>query len=228
MIPIGDTTPRRRIPYVTWGIILINVMVWLYQVLMPYSELQRFIYRAAIIPARLTSDPGLPAAMTLLSAMFMHGSWQHIIGNMLYLAIFGDNIEDRFGHVVYLLYYLLGGVAASLAQIAVSPTSRVPIIGASGAIAAVLGTYLVLFPKQRVHSLVIFFGFIRIAVLPAVFVLGMWFVMQLFNGVASIAATASGGVAWFAHIGGFIFGLLAGLAARVIQGSRMPPYYIPR
>jgi len=227
MIPIGDTTPRRRIPYVTWGLIAVNTLVWLYQVFMPASQLAQFIRQMAIVPARITNRD-TAALFTLVSSMFMHGSWQHIIGNMLYLAIFGDNIEDRFGHVIYLVYYLLGGIAAAIAQVMVNPTSQVPILGASGAIAAVLGTYIVLFPRQKVRSLIILFGFIRIAVLPALLVLGMWFVLQLFNGVASIAVSASGGVAWFAHIGGFVFGLLAGIVSRGLQGKQTPPYYVPR
>lgn len=211
----------------TWGLIAVNTLVWLYQVFMPASQLAQFIRQMAIVPARITNRD-TAALFTLVSSMFMHGSWQHIIGNMLYLAIFGDNIEDRFGHVIYLVYYLLGGIAAAIAQVMVNPTSQVPILGASGAIAAVLGTYIVLFPRQKVRSLIILFGFIRIAVLPALLVLGMWFVLQLFNGVASIAVSASGGVAWFAHIGGFVFGLLAGIVSRGLQGKQTPPYYVPR
>ncbi len=140
--------------------------------------------------------------------MFLHGGWTHLLGNMLYLWIFGDNIEDRLGHLRFVVFYFLGGIAAALAQILAAPDSTVPMVGASGAIAAVLGAYLVEYPRARVRSLVTLGYFIRIAQVPAIIVLGMWFVLQFFSGFLSLSATASGGVAYFAHIGGFVAGLL--------------------
>ncbi len=139
--------------------------------------------------------------------MFLHGGLLHIAGNMLFLWVFGNNVEDRMGRAVYLLFYLLGGVAASVAQIATSPDSVIPSLGASGAIAAVLGAYLVMYPRNRVLSLVPIFFFLQLIELPAIVVLGFWFVLQLFNGVGGIAARVNEGVAYFAHIGGFVFGL---------------------
>ncbi|MCE5259266.1 MAG: rhomboid family intramembrane serine protease [Chloroflexi bacterium] len=228
MIPIGDDTPRRRPTVVNWILIALNVIVWLYEALLSGPALNRFISTAALIPARITVSPDLPSVFTLLSAMFMHASWQHIIGNMLYLAIFGDNIEDHLGHVAYLLFYLAGGVIASLVQVAVDPSSEVPILGASGAIASVLGAYLVLFPRQRVKGIIVILGFIRITTLPALLVLGFWFILQLFNGAASVVTSASGGTAWFAHVGGFVYGLLIGLVTRRKQHDQPSPYFVPR
>ncbi|MHB9032919.1 MAG: rhomboid family intramembrane serine protease [Anaerolineae bacterium] len=228
MIPIGDDNQRRRIAFVNWLIIIVNVIVWLYEVTLSGPTLDRFISTSAIVPARITSNPNFTSLFTIISAMFMHGGWLHIAGNMLYLAIFGDNIEERFGHIAYLFFYLIGGVIAAAAQIITSPNSTVPVLGASGAIAAVLGAYLAIYPTNRVRVLVIFFFFIRVVALPAILVLGFWFILQIFNGVATIAATASGGTAWFAHIGGFLFGLVIGLIVRAVRPAQGPPYFIPR
>lgn len=159
MIPISDNNPRRRVPVVTLLIILVNVLVWLYEVSLPAPALNQFFASLALIPLRITNAPNAGAIFTLFSSMFMHAGWLHIIGNMLYLWIFGDNVEDRLGRGLFLLFYLAGGVLAALAQVAFAPGSQVPILGASGAIAAVLGAYLVLFPHQRVRNLVIIFFF---------------------------------------------------------------------
>jgi membrane associated rhomboid family serine protease len=224
MIPISDDTPRRSKPIFTWVIVLVNAAVWLYMLFLPPGALNQFILSAAIIPSRITHSPDIAALFTLVSSMFLHGSWQHIIGNMLYLAVFGDNIEDRFGHTLYLVFYLGGGIVAAMAQILFIPTSETPVLGASGAIAAVLGAYLVLYPRQRVRSLLILFVFIRVVTLPAALVLGVWFVLQLFNGAAAVVSMSGGGTAWFAHIGGFVFGLLAGLVARAATGRQAAFY----
>ena len=214
MFPIGDdNSARRATPVVTVALIAINIAVFL-------LELQRgtgFITEWAFIPARFTNDPS-GNAVTLFSAMFMHGGWMHLGGNMLYLWIFGDNVEDRFGAVRYLLFYLVTGLAATFAQYAVNPGSAIPNVGASGAIAGVLGAYLVMFPKARVDVLL---GR-QVVAMPAFLVLGFWIVLQLVSGAGSIADTAQteqGGVAYMAHVGGFVAGLLLGV---VFGGLRRP------
>lgn len=215
MFPIGDdNSARRATPVVTIVLIAINVLVFL-------LEIQRgnaFIEQWAFVPGRFSENPS-GDWITLLSAMFMHGGWMHLGGNMLYLWIFGDNVEDRFGSVRYLLFYLVAGLAATFAQYAVNPASSIPNVGASGAIAGVLGAYLLMFPKARVDVLL---GR-QVVPMPAFIVLGFWVVLQLVSGVGSIADTAQteqGGVAYMAHVGGFVAGLLLGV---VFGGLRRPP-----
>jgi len=209
MIPLQDINPSRTRPYVTWLLIAANVLVFLFELMLDMSgELEGFIYSAGLVPATITGNLFSPTLLTVFSSMFLHGGWTHLLGNMLYLWIFGDNIEDRMGHARFVVFYLLGGIAAAAAQTVIAPDSRVPMVGASGAIAAVLGAYLVEFPRARVRSLLTLGYFIRIAQVPAIIVLGMWFVIQFFNGFLSLSATFSGGVAYFAHIGGFVAGLL--------------------
>jgi len=172
-----------------------------------------------IITGRDLWPPGpRPVYLTLITAMFMHAGWLHIIGNMLYLMVFGDNVEDRLGHLTFLLFYLIGGIAASLAQIAITPTSRIPSIGASGAVAAVLGGYLLLFPHGIVRALVIFGPFFQIARLPAAGFILFWFFTQFLNGIASLGVHTleTGGVAYWAHIGGFIAGLILVSLLRIV------------
>jgi membrane associated rhomboid family serine protease len=214
MFPIGDdNSARRATPVVTVALIAINLVIF-------FLELQagnEFIQNWAFIPARFSDDPAGDAP-TLLSAMFMHGGWMHLGGNMLYLWIFGDNVEDRFGPVRYLLFYLACGLAATFAQYAVNPASAIPNVGASGAIAGVLGAYLLMFPKARVNVLL---GR-QIVPMPAFVVLGLWIALQLVSGVGSIADTAQteqGGVAYMAHVGGFVAGLVLGV---VLGGPRRP------
>jgi len=214
MLPIGDLNPRRHFPIATVLIIGLNVLVFLYQVMIPEAELQQFILEAGVIPYEVTNRFGPDVAQDLLTCMFLHGSWMHIGGNMLYLWIFGDNIEDWLGTAWFVIFYLAAGIAASLAQVAAGPESTIPTIGASGAIAGVLGCYLVLFPHARVRTVVFLLRFIRFIELPALVVLGFWFVLQFLQGVGSLGAGASGGVAWFAHIGGFVAGVLVGLLVR--------------
>lgn len=204
MFPIGDDDrDRRSTPVVTVALIAICALVFLLQL----NGGDAFTERWAFTPARFTADP-IGAATTLLTAMFMHGGWAHFAGNMLYLWIFGDNVEDRFGKVGFLIFYLVCGVAASLAQYAVSPHMTIPNLGASGAIAGVLGAYILMFPKAMVRVAV---GY-NVVALPALIVLGFWIALQLFSGVGSIATTSSGeetgGVAYMAHVGGFAAGLL--------------------
>lgn len=216
MIPLRDANPSRHTPVVTIALIVINVLVYLYQwTLSGSDQLFSFFDTWAIIPAQLTNSFGTEF-FTVFTAMFMHGSWLHLGGNMLYLWIFGDNIEDQLGATRYILYYVVGGLAATAAQVIVDPNSPIPNVGASGAIAAVLGGYLVLYPQARVTTLVFRF----VTQVPAYVVLGFWFVLQLFQGLGSLGtlASQSGGVAFFAHIGGFVAGMI--LIRPLQRGSR--------
>lgn len=200
MMPIGDDNSTRRIvPVVTYALIVLNVLFFFVEL----SGGDAFIEKWAFVPSRFMANP-IADFLTLFTAMFMHGGWLHLGGNMLYLWIFGDNVEDRFGHVLFTIFYLVCGLAATFAQLAFSLGSNIPNLGASGAIAGVLGGYLLLFPKQNVRVL----QGQRILQVPALIVIGLWFVLQFFSGLGSIANTAdTGGVAYMAHIGGFVAGV---------------------
>ena len=206
-IPLRDENPTYRFPIVTVFLIVVNVMVFFFQVLSPQG-LEYYVLRMGAIPYEIThftSIPQLPRLsppLTLFTSMFMHGGILHLVGNMLYLWIFGNNIEDFLGTFRFILFYFLAGIGASLAHILFHPNSMVPMIGASGAIAGVLGAYLILYPRARVMTLVFLFVFIRVIPVPAAFILGLWFFVQIMN------AGFGGGVAWFAHIGGFVIGVL--------------------
>ncbi len=226
MIPIGDEIPSRRVPLVTWGLIAANVVVFLWE-LMLGPEVEQFFMRWGVVPAFITNPARYPwAPLTLFTSMFLHAGWSHLIGNMVYLWIFGDNVEDAIGHIKYLLFYLAAGVVAGLAQVAVAPSSTIPGVGASGAIAGVLAVYLVLYPVAPVRVLVPGFFMMQLARIPALIVLGFWFIVQLFNGFLSLgtATMATGGVAWFAHIGGFVAGLIVGIMVRAILSRRFRRY----
>jgi len=230
MIPLRDENPTKRVPFVTIALIIINVAVFAYEYSLGGSELQIFISRWSFVPARFFADPFDPVVLaTVFTSMFMHAGWVHIGGNMLYLWIFGNNVEDRLGHFAYLLFYLVVGTAGALAQAAIMPASAVPTVGASGAIAGVLGSYVLLFPGAVVLTLIPIFFFFEVARVPAYLVIGFWFVLQLASGVASVgpAATQSGGVAYFAHLGGFAAGILFTLPlwarsrlSRKVRGGR--------
>lgn len=207
MIPLRDENPTRRVPLITYILILINITVFILQTSLG-AGVQEFVYQYALIPSRFTSGFSLENMTNILTSMFMHGGVAHIIGNMLYLWIFGDNVEDAMGKGRYVVFYILGGVTASLAHILTNPTSQIPTVGASGAIAAVLGAYLVLYPQQRVLTVIPLGFFMRIAMLPAGLVLGMWFVLQFFQGLMSMGGPDVGGVAFWAHIGGFVAGVV--------------------
>ncbi|HEX8619300.1 MAG TPA: rhomboid family intramembrane serine protease [Thermoanaerobaculia bacterium] len=211
MIPLRDDNPRRTVPFVTYALVALNVLAFFWQLSLG-AALQTALFDIAFIPARFWL-PGnwVPDILTIVISMFLHGGFLHIGSNMLYLWIFGDNVEDRLGHGKYLIFYLACGFLATYAHAFFSPGSRIPAIGASGAIAGVLGAYLVLYPKARVMTLIPIFIFITIRELPAIFILGIWFVLQLFSGVGSLGVTDAqdmGGVAYFAHIGGFLAGML--------------------
>src|SRR5512141_1053115 len=200
MLPIGDDdSGRRSVPLVTYALIALNVAFFFVEL----SGGDAFIQKWAFVPARFLAHPGADF-LTIFTSMFMHAGWLHILGNMLYLFIFGDNVEDAFGHLKFLIFYLLCGIAATFAQLAFSAGSNIPNLGASGAIAGVLGAYLVMFPRSRVTVLM---GYIVVP-LPALIVIGFWFVLQLFSGIAAITSVPTGaeegGVAYMAHVGGFV------------------------
>jgi membrane associated rhomboid family serine protease len=202
MIPLRDVIPSRTTPYITVTIIVLNALAWLFELSLPHEVLSDFLTVYGVVPADF-SPP------TLITSMFLHGSWSHVIGNMWYLWIFGDNVEDRVGHGRFILFYLLCGIGAALGQIAVDPQSQLPTIGASGAIAGVMGAYFVLYPHSRVLTLIPWI-FLQIVELPAITLLGFWFLMQLFSaGTIAMTSTSSGsgGVAFAAHVVGFVVGI---------------------
>jgi membrane associated rhomboid family serine protease len=214
VLPIGDDNSQRRsLPVVTFGLIALNVLFFLVEL----SGGDEFIRQWAFVPRRFSQNPS-GETYTIFTAMFMHGGWLHLGGNMLYLWIFGDNVEDEFGPIKFLIFYLVCGVAATFAQYYFSMRSNIPNVGASGAIAGVLGAYLLLFPGSRVRVLV----YNQITEMPALLVLGFWIVLQVFSGVGSVAATGqtaeTGGVAFMAHVGGFAAGFLITLIVRGTRG----------
>lgn len=217
MIPIKDDNPTHHVPLVTIVLILVNVAVFVFQWILG-DDPQAFAYRLGAIPWEITRFRELspvpdayrsqfPNILTLFTSMFVHGGILHLLGNMLYLWIFGDNVEAIMGHGRFLFFYVTCGLVATLSHIVVEPSSMVPMVGASGAISGILGAYFLRFPRARVHVLFILFFFIRIARVSALFVLGFWFVMQLFNGFGTLGMEGQG-VAWFAHIGGFVAGMV--------------------
>lgn len=209
MIPLKDTVRTRIFPIVNLFLIGLNIYIFFRQLSLDYFQLNAAIFTYGLIPERLVADLAagriVSALKPLLTYQFMHSGWLHVGSNMLYLWIFGDNIEDRLGHVKYLLFYLLMGVIAGMVQVFLDPLSPVPIIGASGAVAGILGAYLVSCPRARVIALVPFLFLFTVAEIPAVIFLGLWFVLQVFSGLTSIGVDVN--VAWWAHIGGFIAGL---------------------
>ena len=210
MIPLRDTIPSRRFPVMNTALIVINVLVFLFESMMPLELQNAFISTWGLTPIRFWQAPGLETWLPLFTSMFLHGGWWHLISNMLALYIFGDNIEDRLGPVKYLVFYLVGGVIASGAHLIAYSGSRLPTVGASGAIAAVLGAYLILYPNARIVTLIPIFYFMRVVQIRAVIYLGFWFISQFFNGVLALGAAdvfSGGGVAWWAHIGGFVYGV---------------------
>jgi len=217
MIPLHDDNPTRRTPWLTLLFIIVNSVVFMLEARMGAAELNEFLMRFAFVPQRFFEAPLAPDQLTTIGvSMFLHGGWLHLIGNMLFLWIFGNNIEDRLGPVGFGLFYFACGIAAALAQAFAAPAATIPMVGASGAIAGVLAAYLLLYPRARVVTVIPIFFYIEVAALPAAFVIGFWFVLQLAQGVGSLGAVgAEGGVAWWAHVGGFVAGLIAILPAVV-------------
>jgi membrane associated rhomboid family serine protease len=208
MIPISDASRRPvHFPVVTLLIVGVNALVFMLELSLGDS----FVNQWALVPANIYAGRDM---LTILTAMFMHGGWMHIIGNMVFLWVFGPEIEDVMGPLRYAIFYLLGGLAATVAQVAIDPTSTIPNLGASGAIAGVMGAFLITYPRDRIRTVLFFGYFTRITVVPALLLVGIWFLTQLFNEVGSIAQVQSGGVAYMAHIGGFIFGMIT---ARIFE-----------
>ncbi len=212
MIPLRDNIPSRTVPFVTYFLIGANVLIFLFELSLG-PQLQQFIHIFGVVPARVTTivseAPQLIhyAVFPFVTSIFLHGGWMHLLGNMLYLYIFGDNVESALGHLRYLIFYLCSGVAASLVHISFNSGSDIPTVGASGAIAGVLGAYFLLFPRAKVVTLVPIFFFIQIVEIPALLFLGLWFLIQFLSGSMSLGSGASAaGVAWWAHIGGFAVG----------------------
>jgi hypothetical protein len=217
MIPLRDENPSSTVPTVTRALIVANVLAFVFEVSLG-PQLANVVSGWGLVPQRLAGAlagheaVGIPMA-TVLTSMFLHGGWVHLIGNMWYLWLFGDNVEDRLGHAGFLVFYLASGVAAAALHVFITPWSPVPTVGASGAIAGVLGAYAVLYPRAKVVTLVPIVFFIQIVALPALLVLGFWFVVQFFTGALTLGG-GGGGVAWWAHIGGFLFGMIVALFAR--------------
>lgn len=207
MIPLRDSTRSASVPVVVYSIIAACVGVFLYTLGLGTEEAQAAFFSShGAIPLAVSRGPWPEAWLGLLTSIFMHGSWVHLGGNMLYLWIFGDNVEDAMGHGRFIVFYLLTGVGAALAHVMTRPASPVPLVGASGAIAGVLGAYLILYPRARILSLVVFGFFIRFVELPALLVLSLWFLLQLVEGFGTLSAPDVTTVAWWAHVGGFIAG----------------------
>jgi membrane associated rhomboid family serine protease len=249
MIPVSDRLSTRTIPYVNIGIIVVNFLVFFYELTLnthaPFrgvSQLDAWFYDWGAVPACISDSLGLKtnvnprdltavcgvnhALLTVFTSMFMHAGWLHILGNMLFLWVFGDNVEDALGHVRYLVFYLIVGLAATATQIALSMNSLVPGIGASGAIAGVMGAYLVMFPRARIAVFIPLFFFLGAPYVPAAALIGIWFLMQLFTGVASLGqAAGDSGVAWWAHVGGFLAGVLLVNLFRIGRGPRRRYYW---
>ncbi len=214
MIPIGDDDSQGGpFPYINVLLIVINVLVFLYEAAMDQYALQEFVFQWGVTPTQILAGQRLE---TFFTAMFMHGGWMHLISNMVFLWVFGDNVEDTLGHLGYLIFYLAGGIAASVAHIALNPGSDIPSLGASGAIAAVLGAFIVFYPKARVRALIFLGIFATVTRISAFIFLGIWFATQLLSGFASLDASTAqaSGVAFWAHIGGFVFGVLMGFLFR--------------
>jgi membrane associated rhomboid family serine protease len=215
MIPIRDHNPSRRTPLVTWGLMAVCIGLHLYVASLPgHRAVNFFYYEWGMIPAELTQGVDL---WTLVTGIFLHGGWLHLAGNMLFLFIFGDNLEDELGHFGFLVFYLLGGIGASAAQWIAGPWSMVPVIGASGAIAAVMGGYLLLFPRARIDIFIFLVIIIRVIPIPAWLMLGLWFAFQVFGGAT--IDSEQGGIAYWAHAGGFVIGLVLMVPAFLVRGG---------
>lgn len=224
MFPIKDTIRSRTFPAVTWALVVVNVLVFLYEFSLSSTQLNDFIFRFGVVPAQFNLTNPL-TWYPLVTHMFLHGGWFHLLSNMWILIIFADNVEDRLGSGRFLFFYIIGGLAAGLIQYYFSVDSNIPSIGASGAIAAVLGAYFLFYPTARVNTFVLLIFIPLFIQVPAVLFLGIWFISQLYSGLLSISAQSAawGGVAWWAHIGGFIFGLL--FARLFAAGRRVIRWY---
>ena len=227
MLPLKDDNKLHTFPIFTIGLIAANCLVFFYQMTLPAPAQEQFVFRFGLIPFAITNMrllmPGasFPIWLSPFSSMFLHADLWHLLGNMLYLWIFGNNVEDYLGHFKFLAFYLLSGLAAVALFVALNPDGRMPLVGASGAIAGVLGAYLVAFPRSRVLTLIWILFFVRMIWLPAVFLLGYWIIIQIVMAAASVGARTDGGVAWSAHVGGFVFGwIVMRLLKRQLAAAR--------
>lgn len=213
MIPLRDSNPTYRFPFVNYAIIGVNILAFLFELSLG-PELERFVYHFGVVPRRLVGmvqyyDFGILPIASLFTSMFLHGGFMHLLGNMWFLHVFGDNVEDRLGPLRYVVFYLLTGLAAALTQVVINPSSQIPMVGASGAIAGVMGAYVFLYPHAKVLTLIPIFFFFQMIVLPSYIFLGFWFLMQMLSGMMSLGiGSDAGGVAWWAHIGGFACGAI--------------------
>jgi membrane associated rhomboid family serine protease len=228
MIPLKDMTPRRSLPVITLLLIAVNVIAFIHQITLPDAAADLFIKTYGLVPAKISLALAgrhytlEQALLPLFTCMFLHGGFLHILGNMWFLWIFGANVEDRMGPLPYLAFYLITGIGSGIAEVAFSWGSSIPSIGASGAISGVLGAYIVLFPKSRILTLVPLFIIWFLARIPAIVFIGLWFILQFLSGVVSLGAANNGGVAWWAHVGGFLLGMLL---ARAFAPSSRVAYY---
>jgi len=234
VFPIDDNNPTRLTPYVTYALIAVNIVVFIHQVMLAPQQLEQFFQLYAVIPRELTASftgipisvpQSIPEPLTLITSQFLHGGFLHIAGNMLFLWIFGNNIEDKLGHVKYFIFYITCGILAALAQWFFSMQSGIPSLGASGAIAGVMGAYILRFPNAQIRTLVFLGPFIVFPNIPAIFFLGLWFVQQALYGIASLGVQTnvgmeSGGIAYWAHAGGFVFGAVLGPLLGLFSDSR--------
>ncbi|MGQ4647269.1 rhomboid family intramembrane serine protease [Lyngbya aestuarii] len=231
MFPISDNNPTSRTSYVTYALIAINIVVFIHELSLSQPQLNSFFQLYALVPKELTAsfsgmpvNQAVPEPLTLVTSQFLHGGFMHIIGNMLFLWIFGNNIEDRLGHIKYIIFYLACGVLAALAQWIFSTQSGIPSLGASGAIAGVMGAYILKFPQASIRTLIFLGPFVTFYNIPAIFFLGLWFVQQAISGIASLGIQTdvgeSGGIAYWAHAGGFVFGAILGPLLGLLSDDR--------
>ncbi len=224
MFPLRDNLPSRTTPYVVWALVVLNAAVFFHQISLPEEEALRFAHRFGAVPSLLLPSLAIgpsPSWIPLLTSPYLHGGWLHLLGNLWFLWVFGDNVEDRLGHGRFLAFYSVSGALAVLAHSAVEPSSSLPLIGASGGVAGVLGAYLVLYPRAQVRTLLPLFIFIQIVDLPASLFLGLWFGVQMLSGWWAVAGGADPvGVAFWAHIGGFVVGVAVGIFLRGTRGAR--------
>ncbi|RKY52567.1 MAG: rhomboid family intramembrane serine protease [Candidatus Neomarinimicrobiota bacterium] len=220
-IPLRDSTFRLKTPYITYLLIAINFFVYFYQLTIPRPEYREWFYTAGVIPTYIFRGGIAPSIFPFITSLFVHGGFLHVAGNMLYLWIFGDNIESLLGHAKFVIFYISCGIFATLVQILVNPSSNLPIVGASGAISGILGAYILRYPRARIQVLIWLFIFIKRVWIPAVYVLGFWFIVQLSSGIGALAVQQGGGVAWFAHIGGFLAGIALLLAMDPYERRRL-------
>jgi len=228
LIPLRDSIKSKSFPVVNLTIIVLNLLIYTWEVMVEPYQLNQIFYAYGLIPADFMNAlymgaPLTPVLVNFITSTFIHGGWIHVIGNMLFLWVFGDNVEDRLGHLKYLAFYLLAGIAGGLVHLLTNPFSTIPVVGASGAVAGVLGAYVIVFPRSRILTLVPIIIIFTLIEIPAVVFIALWFIIQLFNGVASLGGAANP-VAWWAHVGGFIMGALL---IKMMAPRRVKDYYRP-